>query len=99
MAEATALAVGTPCWWELATHDPNAAVKFYTDLCGWTVEERSMGHGPYHLLFRDGVMFGGAYSTKDIPGMEQVPPHWGTYFNCDDVDATIKRRPASARRS
>jgi len=91
MAEATAIAIGTPCWWELATKDTDAALAFYGGLCGWTSFVNDGGGMPYHHLHRGEKMFGGMYDMSNIPGMEEVPAHWSTYFHCDDVDATAAK--------
>jgi len=91
MAHATAVAAGTPCWWELATKDAAKAKEFYSKLCGWKIVENDMGGFTYNLLHRGEEMFGGLYDMSGVPGMEQVPAHWGTYFQCDDVDATAAK--------
>ena len=91
MAQATAIAAGTPCWWELGTHDIAGASDFYKQLCGWDVEPNDMGDFTYYLFKRNGKMFAGGYDMSSIPGMEEVPPCWSTYFHCDDVDATAAK--------
>ncbi len=93
--------VGAFCWEELMTSDPVAAVKFYTAVFGYTVEEHDMGPmGTYRILKngdrqRAGVM-------KLMPGQ---PPHpaWLEYIHVADVDqstrnakelgATVHREP------
>ncbi len=91
MSQGTAIAVGTPCWWELATNNTEAAQAFYAELCGWTSFVDDGGGMPYHHWKRGEDMFGGMYDLSNIPGMDQVPSHWGTYFHSDDVDATVSK--------
>ena len=38
------------CHWEIPADDPEALVKFYTELFGWTFETTPMGDEPYHLF-------------------------------------------------
>ena len=91
MSQQTAVAAGTPCWWELGTRDAAAAGTFFKELCGWNIVENDMGGFTYHLLHRGEEQFGGMYDMSGIPGMEEVPPCWSTYFHCDDVDVTAAK--------
>jgi predicted enzyme related to lactoylglutathione lyase len=43
----------------------------------------------YKLLEVDGRTAGGA--MPQLPGMENIPPHWGVYFEVADADATVAR--------
>ena len=57
-------AVGTVCWNELLTRDPEASRKFYTELFGWTTEEMDMGpHGKYTLWKSGDKQVGGLGHT------------------------------------
>jgi predicted enzyme related to lactoylglutathione lyase len=87
---------GEFCWDELATNDPDAAWKFYTQVFGWGHEAMEMpGWGTYHLLKRNGV--------KDAKGIDRnaggvmklqggAPmPYWLSYIAVDDCDQSAGR--------
>jgi|HubBroStandDraft_6_1064221.scaffolds.fasta_scaffold81755_1 predicted enzyme related to lactoylglutathione lyase len=74
-------------WHELMTTDPTAAVRFYAEVLGWSVQEVDMGPmGVYRLLKSAGKDVGGCMAAP--PGM---PSAWLTYVGSDDVDATAKK--------
>jgi predicted enzyme related to lactoylglutathione lyase len=78
---------GVFCWEELATSDPEAAVKFYTGLFGYTIEQVDMGPmGTYTLLKRGDRQTAGV--TKLPPGV----PHstWLTYLAVKNVDESTR---------
>jgi predicted enzyme related to lactoylglutathione lyase len=80
--------VGAFCWEELATSDPDAAVKFYTSLFGYTTESKDMGPmGTYHILKRGDRQTAGVMKLQ--PG---APPHshWLEYVHMTDVDGTVR---------
>jgi predicted enzyme related to lactoylglutathione lyase len=88
---------GTPppggwLWNELHTTDPDAALRFYEKVIGFSHRSMDMGSaGVYHIVSRGGVDRGGV--TKHLPG--EAPPHWLPYVMVGDVDGTI----ATARTS
>ncbi len=84
-------AVGTFCWNELLTRDPEASRKFYTELFGWTTEEMDMGPNGKYTLWKSGDKHAGGMMELKAPGTEQVPPHWLAYVAVDDVDASTKK--------
>lgn len=81
---------GTICWNELLTTDAKKALEFYGQLFGWTTQAHEMEHMTYHLL---------KMGDKDIGGMmqipadkkAQIPPHWATYINVENLDEMIKK--------
>lgn len=80
---------GTFVWNELMTRDVPAAKDFYTRLLGWEAIEWPMGDFTY-TVFRSG--------EKDVGGMMpiskemgDVPPHWMSYIEVEDVDASAKK--------
>jgi predicted enzyme related to lactoylglutathione lyase len=83
--------VGAGSWHELMTTDSAAAMKFYTEVFGWTPSETmDMGEmGKYRMFNRPHGMIGG---MMDKPKeMANVPPNWGIYFRVADLDAAIER--------
>jgi len=89
--EEQALASGkTFVWHEVYGPSSSASVEFYTKTLGWTVEEMDMGPmGTYKMLVANGKPICGVIGTSEMPGMDQVPPHWSTYISVDDVDARV----------
>jgi hypothetical protein len=80
--------VGTFCWDELHTKDPAAAVKFYSAIYGYTVEDKDMGPmGTYHILKRGERQAGGIMKAR----MAEQPSAWLHYVVVPDVDQGAKR--------
>ena len=87
--------VGEGSWHELMTTDAPAALKFYTDLFGWTPGE-TMDMGPmgkYYMFNRPHGMIGGIMNKP--PEMAHVPPNWQIYFLVPDIDAAVERIKAN----
>jgi predicted enzyme related to lactoylglutathione lyase len=56
MPRIDAYETGSPCWTDLATIDPDAAVNFYTTVFGWEHDAIPTGNGdPYHMFMQDGA--------------------------------------------
>jgi len=75
---------GDFCWHELASADPEASLKFYGTLFGWTESRRmDMGaHGTYYIFGKGGKDLGGLYkSAPDVSG----PPVWLSYSDVGDA--------------
>lgn len=80
--------VGSFCWNELLTSDPEAAAKFYTELFGYTVESTDMGPmGTYRILKSGDKLRAGIMS---IPPQAGAHSHWFTYIAVSDVDASTR---------
>ena len=87
--------VGEGSWHELMTTDAPAALKFYTELFGWTPGE-TMDMGPmgkYYMFNRPHGMIGGMMNKP--PEMAHVPPNWQIYFLVPDIDAAAERIKAN----
>lgn len=78
---------GAVWWTELMTRDVEAAKSYYGKICGWTFETMPMESGDYTVAYKGDTMVTGLLDMSGIPGMEEVPPHWFSYFAVDDVDA------------
>jgi len=78
-------------WNDLACRDVDAAVAFYTALLGWSASEMDMGDGNMYTMFYVGERMNGG--TWDISGSlpDEVPAHWGTWFNVPDTDAVAAK--------
>jgi hypothetical protein len=82
---------GALCWNELATRDPDAAERFYSQLFGWEFERAGTPEGPpYWMIKNDGRSNGGMRLIGDElpPG---VPAHWLVYFAVADVEASADK--------
>ncbi len=74
-------------WNELITPDPAAAIRFYTELFGWTTETMPMPQGDYTMFKLSGEAFGGVMAPMQ-PG---TPPNWLNYVSVTDVDASAAK--------
>lgn len=81
---------GSFCWLDLATTNPSAARRFYTQLFGWQAENSPMpgdAPGVYTTLYKRGAMVGGMYEHNPAMKAIGIPSHWESYIAVDDVDA------------
>ncbi len=72
-------------WHEIMSQDMAKALKFYSALFGWTVNEMSMPTGKYSMLMKGDVAVGGGMAAP--PG---VPAHWMTSMGVENADAAAK---------
>jgi predicted enzyme related to lactoylglutathione lyase len=80
--------VGSFCWDELMTNDPEGAAKFYGALFGYSVEAKDMGAmGTYRILKRGDRMAAG---VMKLPPNVPVP-NWLTYLATEDVEASTRK--------
>ena len=92
MADVTALTPGTFSWVELATTDQKAAVKFYGDLLGWSVNEFPMGPGETYSIFQlRGRDAAAAYTMREDERKSGMPPHWNMYVGVKSADDAAKK--------
>jgi predicted enzyme related to lactoylglutathione lyase len=81
--------VGGWVWNELATSDPQAALKFYTGLIGYTQAAMPMEPGgTYYLLNTEGDRGRGGVMQKTDAKM---PSQWVPYVHVADCDATLAK--------
>jgi predicted enzyme related to lactoylglutathione lyase len=75
--------IGTFCWAEVMSSDPESAAKFYAALFGYTVEEKDMGPmGVYRILKKGDRMRAGIMKKP-----EHIPvSHWLEYIAVKNVD-------------
>jgi predicted enzyme related to lactoylglutathione lyase len=83
---------GTVVWNELVAPDIDKEAEFYRATLGISFEDMD-GSDPsmpvYKLLKVGGRTAGGA--MPPMPGMAEMPPHWGIYFEVADTDAAVAR--------
>lgn len=73
---------------QLNTNDTDGAVRFYSELFGWRIEEIQGGPQRYWGIHRGESMNGG---MMELPRGAGVPPHWLTYFGTEDADEAARR--------
>lgn len=88
MAKRVDSPLGTPCWVELLTSDPDRSADFYGRLFGWTVEDPGAEYGGYRNFLLHGERVAGCMRNDGEAG---VPDLWSVYLAVDDADATVAR--------
>jgi uncharacterized protein len=86
MPEMTRYENGVPSWVDIGVHDLEGAVRFYSELFGWDVEDMGEQAGHYSIVSK-----GGKQVAAISPGQDPGPPRWTTYINVDDVDDAAKK--------
>lgn len=90
MGEVTGYVEGMPCWVDLATSDPPAALAFYCELLGW----EAAGPG-YAFCRRRGHAVAGINGQPPPAG---IPTAWTPYIAVGDADAFARRIGAQGGR-
>ncbi|MFI2762821.1 VOC family protein [Streptomyces echinatus] len=81
---------GTPVWNELLTFETESVAKFYTSVFGYTEEPVVSADFDYLTLHLDGRPVAGLHGLgHGLP--RDRGPHWQTYFEAADVDATLRQ--------
>ena len=99
MADISEYNPGTFCWSELNTTDPAAAKRFYSELFGWTADDRPAGPDMVYSILQLGGQDAAALVGLDAERRSQgVPPHWLSYVSvasADDAAAHANRLGAT----
>lgn len=74
-------------WHELMTPDPEAALKFYTQVVGWKTEAWDKNTS-YIMWMTERGPIGGLMTLPAEAKMQGAPPHWLAYISTPDLDAT-----------
>lgn len=75
-------APGAPCWIDLTTPDPAAAIAYYRDLFGWAVlDQDADGIGTFTLAGRKVAGVGPCDGDR--------PASWNVYLHAADIEATV----------
>ncbi len=80
--------VGSLCWEDLNSSNPEKAAKFYADWLGWTFETGKDGYR--HILngSKENMIGGIAPQMHAPPG---TPSHWLSYFHVSDCKAAAAK--------
>lgn len=81
---------GIFCWNELATRDPAASTKFYTQLLGWTAETMSMGPGMEYTFFKIAGQNAGGMLRLPLE-VGNAPNAWLGYVTVTDLAAAVAK--------
>jgi uncharacterized protein len=82
---------GSLTWTELSTRDTEAAKTFYTSLLGWKEKTSSGGGMTYTEFSVADEPFAGMMEMNAQMVEMHIPPHWLSYFQVTDVDATASK--------
>jgi predicted enzyme related to lactoylglutathione lyase len=75
-------------WHELMTPDPEAALKFYTQVVGWKTEAWDKNTS-YIMWMTERGPIGGLMTLPAEAKLQGAPPHWLAYISTPDLDATV----------
>ncbi|MET8829788.1 VOC family protein [Streptomyces sp. NPDC004610] len=81
---------GTPAWNELRTFDTVGVTKFYEMVFGFEAEGAGPADADYVTLRVGGRPVAGILGMGDALPRDRGP-HWTTYFEVDDPDASLER--------
>ena len=82
---------GSIHWSELVSADVEGSKKFFTEICGWTIQEMPMPNGPYNICMVGEQPVAGIMGVEQIEADHEIMPHWMTYLAVDDVDAETNK--------
>jgi predicted enzyme related to lactoylglutathione lyase len=91
MGERDSYPAGTFCWADLGTTEGHEARDFYTGLFGWDAEDLPAGEDGVYTMFRKEGRDVAALYEMGADERGQLPAHWSSYINVEDLDAIAKR--------
>lgn len=83
--------LGRFTWYELMTTDPEAAIRFYGDVVGWSTQKWDGGPQPYTMWMAGEMPVGGVMALPEEAQAAGAPPHWMAYIGTPDLDATVSK--------
>ena len=84
------MAHGNIHWSELISADVEGSKKFFTEICGWTINAMPMPNGEYNVCMVGEQPVAGIMGVEQIEADHEIPPHWMTYIEGADVDVPSK---------
>lgn len=78
-------------WYELTTHDTQAAESFYRQLVDWKAETGSPAGIPYTVFSRERSTAAGMMALPEELKALGVPPNWMPYIAPADVADVVAR--------
>ena len=80
---------GAFTWNELATRDPEAAERFWSELLGWRFEQISQE--PAYWVIYNGERSNGGMRVIGHELPPEVPAHWLPYFGVESIDESAAK--------
>ena len=88
----TATNTHTVCWVELGTSNTDDAMKFYSELFGWTTIREEMSGDCFYTMMKSGdTTVGGAYKLQAKQIEHGVPSHWMPYIAVENIEESTQR--------
>lgn len=84
--------LGSPCWADLWTSDPEGSRRFYGELFGWEAGDPDPAFGGYFMFERSGVPIAGAMGDM---GGQPANNTWKVYFDTPDIAKTVEAAEAA----
>jgi predicted enzyme related to lactoylglutathione lyase len=92
MPEMKSYKPGMFCWVDLATKDPAAAKKFYSEVFGWKTEDQPVPGGPpYTMAMLGSAPVAGMMELMAEQKNKKMPPHWNAFVAVTNVDEVTKK--------
>jgi predicted enzyme related to lactoylglutathione lyase len=91
MGERDSYPAGIFCWTDLGTTQGRDAKAFYSALFGWESEDLPAGDDGVYTMFRKDGRDVAALYEMGPQERGQLPAHWSSYVNVEDLDAVTRR--------
>ena len=78
-------------WHELLTTDPEAAIRFYTDVIGWGTAPHNGTGEAYTMWMAGEAPIGGVMELPEQARQMGAPPNWMAYVSVLDAGAAAER--------
>jgi predicted enzyme related to lactoylglutathione lyase len=80
---------GSFIWYELLTPDSEAAIKFYSEVIGWTAKSADVPGVDYRIFSTGGTETAGCMKLSSEGPESCARPGWLGYIGVDDVDLAV----------
>lgn len=82
---------GNFVWFDLMTPDVGGAIRFYSEIVGWSTADWDMDGSSYTMFAVGEETVGGGMVLSEEAKQHGAPPHWLAHILVGDVDAAAKR--------
>jgi predicted enzyme related to lactoylglutathione lyase len=83
-----------PCnfvWYELICTETAVAKRFYSDLAGWSAQDKPLLDGTYSVMSAATLGIAGIVALPPARRTAGAPLGWVGYVHCSNVDETVQR--------
>ncbi len=92
MSQTKVSEVGTFCWIETATSDPDTTAAFYNHLFGWERTDIPMGGDMvYTMLGSEEATAAGMFALDDKMKEAGASPHWMSYVGVEELEPALEK--------